>query len=55
MKNASSVKQWESARDLVGDAPATADDVPTTLAGEPLDSVDKVRDFLASLDRARGA
>ena len=50
-----SAKHWDSARDLVGSEPPTSDDLPTTLAGEPLDSVDKVREFLVNLDRARTA
>jgi hypothetical protein len=48
-----SAKHWDSARDLVGSEPPTPDDFPTTLAGEPLDSVEKVREYLARLDRAR--
>lgn len=55
VKDSVSVKHWDSARDLVGSDPPTSDDLPTTLAGEPLDSVDKVREFLANLDRARPA
>ena|GEM_PF-2844653 len=55
MSNASSAKHWDSARDLVGSEPPTPDDFPTTLTGEPLDSADKIRDYLARLDRARSA
>lgn len=55
VKETVSTKHWESARDLVGSDPPTSDDLPTTLAGEPLDSADKVREFLANLDRARTA
>lgn len=55
VKHATSAKHWDSARDLVGSEPPTSDDVPTTLSGEPLDSADKVREFLASLERARTA
>jgi len=55
VEHASSAKHWDSARDLVGSEPPTSDDVPTTLSGEPLDSADKVRDFLATLERARTA
>jgi hypothetical protein len=46
---------WGSARDLVGDQPPSADDVPTTLTGEPLDSADKVRDFLERLAALRSS
>ena len=53
VKDTAAVKHWASARDLVGSDPPTSDDLPTTLAGEPLDSADKVRQFLANLDRAR--
>ena len=53
VKELASVKHWDSARDLVGSEPPTSDDVPTTLSGEPLDSADKVREFLATLERAR--
>ncbi len=55
VKETVSTKHWDSARDLVGSDPPTSDDLPTTLAGEPLDSADKVREFLANLDRARTA
>ena len=55
MSNASSARHWESARDLVGSEAPTSDDFPTTLAGEPLDSVDKIRDYLALLDLSRSA
>jgi hypothetical protein len=55
VKDTPAVKHWDSARDLVGSDPPTSDDLPTTPAGEPLDSVDKVREFLANLDRARPA
>ena len=55
VKHTSSVKHWDSARDLVGSEPPTSDDVPTTRSGEPLDSADKVREFLATLERARTA
>ena len=55
VKHAPPAKHWDSARDLVGSEPPTSDDVPTTLSGEPLDSADKVREFLASLERARSA
>ena len=55
VKGTSSTKHWDSARDLVGSEPPTSDAVPTTLSGEPLDSADKVRDFLATLERARTA
>jgi len=55
VRHSSSVKHWDSARELVGGEPPTSDDVPTTLAGEPLDSADKVREFLASLIDARTA
>ena len=48
VKDTVSAKHWESARDLLGTEPPTLDDLPTTLAGEPLDSVDKVREFLAT-------
>lgn len=51
----SSAKQWDSAVDLLGNEPPTSDDVPTTLSGEPLDTADKVRDFLTNLNRARPA
>jgi len=46
---------WGSARDLVGDQPPPVDDVPTILAGEPLDSADKVRDFLERLAASRSS
>ena len=52
VKETAAVKHWASARDLVGSEPPTPD-LPTTLAGEPLDSATKVMEFLASLDRAR--
>ena len=55
MKDKSSVRHWNSARELVGNVPPTPDDVSTTLAGEPLDSAEKVREFLSSLDRVRSA
>ncbi len=55
VRQASSVKRWKSARELVGSEPPNSDDIPTTLAGEPLDSADKVREFLASLNSARTA
>ena len=44
---------WGSARALVGTLPPSADDVPTTLAGEPLDTPDKVRDLLFWLAATR--
>ena len=46
---------WGSARDLVGGQPPSVDDVPTTLAGEPLDSADKVHDFLEQLAASRSS
>ncbi len=46
---------WGSARDLVGDQPPLDDDVPTTLAGEPLDTADKVHDFLERLAASRSS
>lgn len=55
VKHATSAKHWDSARELVGGEPPTSDDVPTTLSGEPLDSAEKVREFLAGLDGARTA
>ncbi len=55
VKETAAVKHWPSARELVGSEPPTPDDLPTTLAGEPLDSATKIREFLASLDRARTA
>ncbi len=55
MKGASSAKHWDSAVDLVGSELPTSDDVPTTLSGEPLDTADKVRDFLQSVNAARGS
>lgn len=55
VKDSASAKRWDSARDLVGSELPTPDDVPTTLAGEPLDSAEKIRDYLARLDRARSA
>lgn len=55
VKHPTSAKYWDSARDLVGSEPPTSDDLPTTLSGEPLDSADKVREFLATLERARTA
>ena len=55
VKGTSSTKHWDSARELVGRDLPTSDDVPTTLSGELLDSADKVRDFLATLERARTA
>ncbi len=45
--------QWASARDLVGDVPPTEDDVPITPAGERLDTVEKVRQFIDDLNAAR--
>lgn len=55
VKHETSAKHWDSARDLVGSEQPTSDDVPMTLSGEPLDSADKVREFLATLERARTA
>lgn len=55
VKGASSAKHWDSAVDLVGSELPTSDDVPTTLSGEPLDTADKVRDFLQSVNAARGS
>lgn len=55
VKDTVSTKHWDSARDLVGSEPPTSDDLPTTPEGEPLDSADKVREFLANLDRASTA
>ena len=55
VKATPSAKHWDSARELVGGEPPTSDDVPTTLSGEPLDSAEKVREFLAGLDGARTA
>lgn len=46
---------WASARDLVGDQPPSVDDLPTTLAGEPLDTADKVHDFLEKLAASRNS
>ena len=46
-------KHWDSARELVGRDMPTPDDVPTTLSGEPLDTAEKVRDFLVPLNAAR--
>jgi hypothetical protein len=52
--NSSEIKKlWASARELVGTTPPTDDDVPTTLAGEPLDSADKIRAFLNDLNATR--
>jgi hypothetical protein len=45
--------QWASARDLVGDVAPTEDDVPITPAGERLDTVEKVRQFIDDLNAAR--
>lgn len=53
VKGRSSAKHWDSARELVGRDLPTSDDVPTTLSGEPLDTAEKVRDFLVSLNAAR--
>lgn len=53
VKGTSSAKHWDSARELVGSEPPTSDDVPTTLSGEPLDTAEKVRDFLVSVNAAR--
>ena len=53
VKESVSTKHWDSARDRVGSEPPTSADLPTTLAGELLDSVDRVRKFLANLDRPR--
>ncbi len=55
VKGTSSAKHWDSAVDLVGSELPTSDDVPTTLSGEPLDTADKVRDFLLSVNAARGS
>lgn len=55
VEQAPSVKHWDSARQLLSSELPTSDDVPTTLSGEPLDSADKVREFLAILERARTA
>ena len=55
VSGASSAKHWNSARDLVGSELPTSDDVPTTLSGEPLDTADKVRDFLSLVNAARNA
>ena len=55
MEDTAAVKHGASARDLVDSEPPTPDDLPTTLAGEPLDSAAKVREFLARLDRASTA
>lgn len=46
-------QRWASARDLVGDQSPSADDGPLTLTGEPLDTPDKVRDFLARVADSR--
>jgi hypothetical protein len=53
VKGTPSAKHWDSARELVGRNLPTSDDVPTTFSGEPLDTAEKVRDFLVSLDAAR--
>lgn len=44
----SAPKHWDSARELVSSEPPTPDDIPTTLLGEPLDSAEKVLEFLAN-------
>ena len=46
---------WKSARELLGTAPPTADDLPLTLQGEPLDSADKLQQFLGDLNAAHTA
>lgn len=53
VKQSSSAKHWNSARDLVGSELPTSDDVSTTLSGEPLDTAEKVRDFLSSVNATR--
>ena len=52
VKGTSSAKHWDSARELVGRDLPTSDDVPTTLSVEPLDTAEKIRDFLVSLNAA---
>jgi len=42
-------------RELVGEQAPSEDDAPSTLTGEPLDTADKVRDFLACIADARSA
>jgi hypothetical protein len=44
---------WASARDLVGEQPPSSDEVPVALTGEPLDSADKVHEFLKRLAASR--
>ncbi|MFM7095574.1 MAG: hypothetical protein ACKOYL_13630 [Actinomycetota bacterium] len=46
-------RHWDSAKELVGTEPPTADDVPITLDGERLDSPEKVREFIDTLNANR--
>lgn len=46
---------WDSARDLLGSSPPTEDDLPFTIEGELLDSVDKLQQFLGDLNAAHTA
>lgn len=43
-------RHWDSAKELVGVEPPTADDVPITLDGERLDSPEKVREFVDTMN-----
>ena len=52
-KGTSSTKHWDCAAGLLGARLPTLDDVSTTLSGEPLDTADKVRDFLAAFNADR--
>ncbi len=51
--DAASIGRCESARDLAGDRPPTADDVPITRDGRRLDTPDKVLAFLDEINEQR--
>jgi len=46
-------RHWDSANELVGVEPPTADDVPITLDGDRLDSPEKVRKFVDTMNADR--
>ena len=53
MPDSPPLRHWNSARDLLVRVPTTDDDVSITASGEPLDSAEKVRQFIEQLNMGR--
>ncbi len=53
MADSPSIRHWQSARDLLVRMPPSDDDIPITASGEPLDSSEKVRQFVEQLNAGR--